>query len=42
MKIDPVDMVKALQASGAGEIVINSIDNDGVMKGYNISLGRNH
>ena len=38
MKIDPVDMVKDLQASGAGEIVINSIDNDGVMKGYNISL----
>jgi cyclase len=38
MKIDPLDMVKALQVSGAGEIVINSIDNDGVMKGYNIRL----
>jgi len=38
MKIDPVDMVKDLQASGAGEIVINSIDNDGLMNGYNISL----
>jgi len=31
-------MVKDLQASGAGEIVINSIDNDGLMNGYNISL----
>ena len=31
-------MAKVVEASGAGEIVINSIDNDGVMKGYNINL----
>ena len=37
-KLDPVELTKDFQASGAGEIVINSIDNDGVMKGYNISL----
>jgi cyclase len=38
IKIDPVDMVKDFQEIGAGEIVINSIDNDGVMKGYDLNL----
>ncbi len=32
------DFVKKLESLGAGEIVINSIDNDGVMKGYDLSL----
>lgn len=32
------DFVKKLETLGAGEIVINSIDNDGVMKGYDLSL----
>jgi cyclase len=39
-KIDQ-DLVKTLnqiEDSGAGEIVINSIDNDGVMKGYDLTL----
>lgn len=32
------DFVKKLESLGAGEIVINSIDNDGMMKGYDLSL----
>jgi imidazole glycerol-phosphate synthase subunit HisF len=28
------------EARGAGEIVVNSIDNDGVMKGYDLTLAR--
>jgi len=30
--------IKELQELGVGEIVINSIDNDGVMKGYDVGL----
>jgi len=30
----PIDFVKKAEELGCGEIVINSIDNDGVMKGY--------
>ena len=37
-KKDPVTFVCELERLGAGEIVINSIDNDGVMKGYDLSL----
>ncbi len=37
-KIKPVDLIKKFSALGAGEIVINSIDNDGMMKGYDLSL----
>ncbi len=37
-KLDPVDLVKDFQAFGAGEIVINSINCDGIMKGYDINL----
>lgn len=33
-----VDILKELNTIGVGEIVINSIDNDGVMKGYNLNL----
>lgn len=36
----PVQMARRLQALGAGEIVINSIDNDGRMKGYDLVLAR--
>ena len=32
------EYVKELESLGAGEIIINSIDNDGVMKGYDLSL----
>jgi imidazole glycerol-phosphate synthase subunit HisF len=28
------------ESSGAGEVLVNSIDNDGMMKGYDLSLGR--
>lgn len=34
----PVEMAALFQKLGAGEIVINSVDNDGVMKGYDIDL----
>jgi len=33
-----VDLIKKLEDSGMGEIVINSIDRDGTMKGYDIDL----
>ncbi len=36
--IDPVGLAIEMQKLGAGEIVINSIDNDGVMKGYDMPL----
>jgi len=34
----PIEFAKQLERLGAGEIVINSIDNDGVMKGYDLAL----
>lgn len=36
--IDPVSFANKMQDYGAGEIVINSIDNDGTMKGYDMNL----
>lgn len=36
--INPVKFVKELEELGAGEIIINSIDQDGVMKGYDVNL----
>lgn len=36
--IDPASFVKTLENFGAGEIVINSIDNDGTMKGLDHKL----
>lgn len=39
-KLDPVAFARQLQDAGAGEIVINSIDRDGEMKGYDIDLAR--
>lgn len=35
---DPFEIARELEALGAGEVVINSIDQDGVMKGYDINL----
>ena len=35
---DPVEFAKQVQKLGAGEIVINSIDNDGVMKGFDFTI----
>jgi imidazole glycerol-phosphate synthase subunit HisF len=37
-KLDPVVFAQRLQDAGAGEIVINSIDRDGHMQGYDIEL----
>lgn len=37
-KRTPVEAAREAQARGAGEIVVNSIDNDGVMKGYDLAL----
>lgn len=37
-KLDPVDLVRQLQEAGAGEIVINSVDRDGRMQGYDVEL----
>lgn len=37
-KLNPIDFIKEVEFLGAGEIVINSCDNDGVMKGYDIDL----
>jgi len=37
-KTDPFELAKAMQDAGAGEIVINSIDRDGQMKGYELTL----
>ena len=36
--INPIDFIKKIQELGAGEIVINSIDDDGMMHGYNFKL----
>lgn len=37
-KHDPVVLAKQLQNAGAGEIVVNSIDRDGLMQGYDLDL----
>ena len=34
----PIEFSKELENLGVGEIVINSIDNDGLMKGYDLNL----
>jgi cyclase len=36
--INPFEFIEKAQKMGAGEIVINSIDQDGVMKGYDMNL----
>lgn len=36
--LDPVKFAKELQERGAGEIVVNSVDHDGTMKGYDLDL----
>ena len=37
-KIDPIKLAIQMQDAGAGEIVINSVDRDGVMQGYDLEL----
>jgi cyclase len=36
--INPIKFAKEIEFLGAGEIIINSIDQDGVMKGYDMNL----
>jgi cyclase len=38
--LECVDFARQAEKAGAGEIVINSIDNDGMMKGYDLDLIR--
>jgi imidazole glycerol-phosphate synthase subunit HisF len=37
---DPVAIIKSLQSAGVGEIVLNSVDRDGCMNGYDMELAR--
>lgn len=37
-KLSPVDFAKQVESKGAGEIIINSIDMDGTMSGYDLEL----
>lgn len=37
-KESPVDYARKIEELGAGEIIINSIDNDGTMQGYDLGL----
>lgn len=36
--LNPADFARKAEDLGAGEIILNSIDNDGVMKGYDIKM----
>lgn len=38
LNINPVEFAIKMEKDGAGEIVVNSIDNDGVMNGYDLDL----
>ncbi len=37
-KISPVDFAREVEALGAGEIVLNAIDHDGMMNGYDLNI----
>lgn len=39
-KLDPIAFARECQAQGAGEIVINSVERDGTMKGYDLDLAK--
>jgi imidazole glycerol-phosphate synthase subunit HisF len=39
--MNPLDYARKIENEGAGEILINSIDRDGVMEGYDIELIKN-
>jgi cyclase len=38
--LGPVDWARRVEALGAGEIVVNSVDRDGTMKGFDVALLR--
>lgn len=37
-KVEPVALARQLQEAGAGEVVINAVDRDGTMQGYDLEL----
>ena len=37
---DPVSHARTMEENGAGEIIINSINNDGIMNGYDLEMIR--
>lgn len=37
---DPVEFARQMEGLGAGEIIVNSIDRDGVMKGYDTEIAK--
>lgn len=39
-KVDPIEHIHRLEALGAGELVLNSIDRDGIMDGYDLGFIR--
>jgi len=38
IKIPPIELAKKMHELGVGEIIINSIDNDGLMQGYDLKI----
>lgn len=38
--VSAIEFARAMDAAGAGEIVLNSIDRDGTMKGFDLALAR--
>jgi len=38
--LKPLDFARMMQDAGAGEIVLNSVDNDGTMNGYDLTVVR--
>ena len=38
LKNNPIEFAKLIELKGAGEIIVQSVDNDGVMKGYDYKL----
>ena len=39
-KLDPIEAARQMVDAGAGEIVVNSVDRDGTMEGYDLELAR--
>jgi len=40
ISLDPLEYAKKVEKLGAGEVLLNSVDNDGLMKGYDLELIR--
>lgn len=38
--LEPVEFAKKVESNGAGEILLTSIDNDGSMRGYDITISK--